>query len=158
MMRSACLALLFLLLNQPALSQTAPPRVEASYVLDERDPSAERVLEELKRHIERRALPLLASGQELSVALMSLHLAGQKSWTHGHNGVRVISDGTPVRIELAFRLTDSANGVVSQGTRLLRSPGYFVADRGNDPLRFEKELLDDWLSREFAAPKSRPTS
>ncbi|HUN67998.1 MAG TPA: DUF3016 domain-containing protein [Burkholderiales bacterium] len=140
--------------SSPAGTQTlAPPRVEASYVADPRDPGNDRALEALKRHLERRAPRLLAPGQKLSVEILSVYRAGHKSWTPGNDGVRVITDGAPARIELAFTLTDGAEVLIAQGKRSLRSPTYFVADRGGDPLRFEKELLDDWLLKEFSPPR-----
>ena len=44
----------------------------------------------------------------------------------------------------------SPDATLLEGTRSLRNPDFFVADRGGDPLRFEKDLLDDWLKREIS--------
>ena len=127
------------------------PVAQVTYVVDSRDPASERVLLGLKLHLERQAPKQLALGQKLSVEILSVYRAGHRSWTPGNDGVRVVTDSTPARIELAFRLMDTAGAQLAQGTRLLRSPDFFLADRGGDPLRFEKELLDTWLAREFAA-------
>ena len=140
----------------PALAQaTERARVEASYVSDPRGPAGERILQELKRYIERSAPKRLVPGQSLSVELLHVYRAGHRSWTPGNDGVRVITDSSPARIELAFALSDGAGAVLAEGTRSLRNPDYFVADRGGggDPLRFEKALLDDWLAREFVPRK-----
>jgi hypothetical protein len=132
------------------------PRVQATYVVDSRDPSVEPILAELKRHLEQRAPQVLQPGQKLAVALLAVRLAGERSGSLGQQGVRVYSDGAPARIELSFSLRDGAGAVLSQGARALRSPLNFVSEnRGSDPLRFEKSLLDDWLKQEFGA-KSWP--
>jgi hypothetical protein len=138
------------LLGLPAGAQAPDPaRVEVTYVANPRAPAAERILQDLRTYLERRAAGMLGPGRKLSVQLLSVYRAGHRSWTPGNDGVRVVTDATPARIELAFRLRDAAGAATSEGTRLLRSPDYFVADRGGDPLRFEKALLDDWLAREF---------
>jgi len=141
----------------PAQAQapaSASARVEASYAVNPRDPGNERFLEALTRHLERRAPRLLAPGQKLSVEILSVYRAGHRSWTPGNDGLRVITDGAPARIELAFTLSDGAGVPIAQGKRSLRSPAYFVGDRNGDPLRFEKELLDDWLTKEFGPARS----
>jgi hypothetical protein len=146
--------LLALLLLACALAPLAralePARVEATYVVNPRDPRGERVLAELARHLQRRGTAALAPGQKLSVELLAVYRAGHRSWTPGNDGVRVITDSTPARIELAFQLRDAADATLAEGTRSLRNPDFFVADRGGDPLRFEKDLLDDWLKREIS--------
>ncbi len=147
MKRAVVLALAFLCAPVQA-GEVA--RVEATYVVDPRDAASERVLQGLKVHLERQAPKLLAPGQQLSVEILSVYRAGHRSWTPGNDGVRVVTDSTPARIELSFRLQDAAGIQLAQGTRLLRSPDFFLADRGGDPLRFEKDLLDTWLAREFA--------
>jgi hypothetical protein len=134
-----------------AAGQVAAPRVEARYVADSRDPATGRVLEELKQHIERSGQRVLAPGQKLQVDLLAVYLAGRRSGSGEHYGVRVYSDGMPARFELAFSLRDASNAPIAEGRRSLRSTGYFLANHGKDPLRYEKELLDDWLQREFAA-------
>lgn len=146
--------LLALLLSAPfaAYCQTAAtPRVDATYVANPRDLRGERFLQELTRHLGRRAPAVLAPGQQLSVELLSVYRAGHSSWTPGNDGIRVITDSAPARIELAFTLRDAAGTTLAEGTRSLRSPNYFAADSGGggDPLRFERKLLDDWLGKEF---------
>ena len=136
-----------------AYAQTAPaPRIDATYVANPRDVRGERVLQELTRHLVRRAPAALSPGQHLSVQLRSVYRAGHSSWTPGNDGVRVITDSAPARIELAFTLRDAAGATLAEGDRSLRSADYFAADSGGggDPLRFERKLLDDWLARDIA--------
>ena len=129
------------------------PRVDATYVANPRDMRGERVLQELSRHLGRRAPAVMSPGQKLSVQLLSVYRAGHNSWTPGNDGVRVITDSSPARIELAFTLSDASGATLAEGTRTLRSPEFFAADGGGggDPLRFERRLLDDWLKNEFPA-------
>jgi hypothetical protein len=145
-------AALFLSVTAPVPAQ-APARVEATYVANPRDIRGERVLQELTRHLGRRAPAVLAPGQQLSVELLSVYRAGHNSWSPGNDGVRVITDSAPARIELAFTLRDADGATLAEGARSLRSPEFFAGDSGGggDPLRFERRLLDDWLKAEFAA-------
>jgi hypothetical protein len=60
----------------------------------------------------------------------------------------------PPRIDLEFRLTDDAGTVVKQGQRELRDPLYLTRAvfRDSDRLRYDTDLLADWLRREFGGP------
>lgn len=147
-MRRFCAALTLALLAAPAQAQTPqPPRVEVSSI-EGGSAGADRALRELRAYLERNAVRFLAPGQSLAV-LLTDDRAGHESRTPGSFGVRVISDTVPARIELRFVLKDSANAEIAAGSRSLRSPHYFTGDRGGDPLRFEKTLLDNWLAKEF---------
>jgi hypothetical protein len=68
--------------------------------------------------------------------------------------VRVVKDIYPPRIDLRFRLTDADGRTLSEGERSLRDSAFLTRDGldSNDPLRFEKRLLDSWLRKEFATP------
>src|SRR5262249_49735583 len=70
---------------------------------------------------------------------------------------RVMIDIYAPRIRLEFRLTGRDGKVVSSGSRDLSDPLYLTRAvlLATDPLRYEKNLLRDWLEREFAG---RPTS
>ncbi len=59
----------------------------------------------------------------------------------------------PPRIDLEFRLVDGQGAVVKQGRRVLRDPLYLTraATSDSDRLRYDKQLLGDWLRQEFGA-------
>ncbi|HRJ48604.1 MAG: hypothetical protein RLZZ129_120 [Verrucomicrobiota bacterium] len=115
-------------------------------------------LEALKQHIEQRAPGHLAAGQKLTVTLTEVDLAGDfEPWRsrQGLDDVRIVKDIYPPRIDLEFKLTDAAGNVVSEGKRELRDLAFMMKlsiDR-NDPFRHEKELLNDWLRRDFKKAK-----
>ena len=108
-------------------------------------------LEQLARYLAARAAPLLRPGQRLSIVITDVDRAGAyEPWRRKLGDVRIVRNVYPVRIDLAFRLEDGNGVVLEQGERKLRD-SYFL-DRWhtpNDPLRYEKALLDDWLEREL---------
>ncbi|MGH8667219.1 MAG: DUF3016 domain-containing protein, partial [Burkholderiales bacterium] len=121
----------------------------------ERNPGDDRVrafhLDRLARYLTERAAPLLRAGQRLSIVITDVDRAGAyEPWRRKLGDVRIVRNVYPVRIDLSFRLEDGNGVVLEQGERKLRD-SYFL-DRWhnpNDPLRYEKALLDDWLEREL---------
>jgi hypothetical protein len=108
-------------------------------------------LEELRKHLQKRATPLLAEGQVLTVNITNVDMAGEyEPWRL--RDVRVVQDLYPPRIDLRFSLTGADGALIRQGERklsdmtfLMGINAYFPSDR----LRYEKALLDAWLEREF---------
>ena len=110
-------------------------------------------LEELRRHIQRRASRLLADGQNLTVTIIDVDMAGSfEPWRPLMNDVRIVRDSYPPRIDLYFQLTGADGAVVKDGKRALRDTTFLMTTilYHNDLLRYEKTLLDGWLEREFA--------
>ena len=110
-------------------------------------------LDALKQHIEKRAADLVPADHKLTVTLTEVDLAGDfEPWGRPEmQDVRIVKDIYPPRIDLEFKLTDAAGVVVKEGKRELRDLAFMMKlsiDR-NDPNRHEKELLNDWLRREF---------
>ncbi len=114
-------------------------------------------LGQLARYVQSRAASLLPVGQTLAVTITDIQRAGRcEPWRGPRmDDVRVIKNIYPPRIDLSFRLSDANGHVVAEGTRKLSDMGFLqrggVLD-SNDPLRYEKRLLSDWLRRELAAP------
>ncbi len=111
-------------------------------------------LEELRRHIQWRASHLLADGQNLTVTIIDVDMAGSfEPWRPLMNDVRIVRDSYPPRIDLYFQLTDADGAVVKDGKRELRDMAFLMTTimYHNDPLRHEKTLLDGWLEREFGS-------
>lgn len=112
-------------------------------------------LGQLARYAERRADRVIASGQTLKVTITDIQRAGQcEPWRGPYlDDTRIVKDIYPPRIDLHFTLADAQGQIVSEGDRKLTDMAFM--HRGdllnqNDPLRFEKRLLDDWLRKEFA--------
>lgn len=118
--------------------------------------SSERVraayLEELRAHLVARIAPRLAAGQQVVVSVTDVDMAGE--FEPSRPSTRVIRDLYAPRIDLAFRVT-SGGAFVREGERKLRDQMFVAqaATYGEDPLRYEKALLDRWVEREFGASK-----
>ena len=123
------------------------------------DRARDAYLGELKRYIERRTVPRIAEGQQLTITITNINMAGNfEPWRDPQAGnVRIVREVYPARIDLEFRLTDAGGAVLSEGRRTLRSFGYPVSPTvySSDPLLYEKVLLGDWLEREFSRQDSQ---
>lgn len=123
-----------------------------------RDAARQAYLDELERHIRRRAGTRVPDGQQLTVRVSQIDMAGSFEPWRGHAGhVRIVRDVYPPRIDLDFVLSAANGKVVKSGARKLRDlsflgrPGLY----GTDALRYEKALVDDWLESELGTPLSR---
>lgn len=161
-----CATLALLLFAPLALSAA-----EATVKLDWTDPAAfadtrqsmcqssigpEEWLADLARHVDSRAKPLLAPGQHLSITITDVRRAGQCEPWRGPRGsdIRVIKEPYSPRIDLRYVLADQDGKVLREGTGALRDLAFLQRGslNANDPLRFEKRMLDDWLRKTFPAP------
>ena len=110
-------------------------------------------LETLRKQVVRTADRLLPAGQRLDVTFTDIKLAGSFEPWRGpqFDDVRIVKDIYPPRIDLRFVLRGSDDQVIAEGERKLRDPGFLTRSiaNANDPLRYEKRLLDEWLRREF---------
>jgi hypothetical protein len=109
-------------------------------------------LQALEKHVEGRAARMLASGERLAIDIADLDRAGRpEPWRTGSSNVRVVRDVYPARIALSFRVVGADGAALKQGERVLSGPLPVAAAAayGEDPLRYEKALLDDWLEREL---------
>ncbi|MEO7874909.1 MAG: DUF3016 domain-containing protein [Dokdonella sp.] len=116
-------------------------------------------LTELARHLRFRADRALPAGERLNVTFTDVDRAGTfEPWRGPRwDDVRIIKDFYPPRIDLHFSVTDADGGIVAEGDRTLRDPGFLNRSVGSssDPLRYEKRLLDDWLRHEFRGTRKR---
>lgn len=115
---------------------------------------------ELAEYLRERALKKLPPGQRLEVEITDIRRAGRYEPWHGVQlqDVRILRDYYPPRMELRFVRTDAQGKVIDQGERILTDPGYMmgspVVANSSDPLRYEKAMIDRWLTRELAEPVS----
>ena len=125
---------------------------------DENERGARDYLPPFKEHIEREAGRLLGAGQKLTVTFTDIDMAGAFEPWRGpqFSDVRIIKDIYPPRLVLNFTLTDADGRVLKQGERKLSDLAFLLritrAFR-DDPLRYEKELIDDWLDTELREAK-----
>ena len=113
----------------------------------------DQLLREIKSHMESLALNYLAAGQSLEIRVTDVDLAGDFEPWRGidFDHIRIIKDVYPPRMTLEFRLTDAAGKVVAEGQRRLQNLGYLlsVAMPTNDPLRYDKDMIRDWMRQVF---------
>jgi hypothetical protein len=117
------------------------------------DKGRDAILEELRRFITTRAEPLLPPGHTLSLTFLDVDLAGDYEFWRGPNmqDVRIVKDIYPPRFLFRFVIKDDAGKVLKEGERRLTDLGFMqrlTIDR-QDPLRYEKDLLGDWLRSEL---------
>jgi hypothetical protein len=114
------------------------------------------LLSELKQHLEKRGAKHLSANQRLEIKVTEVDLAGDFEPWRGpqFHDVRIVKDLYPPRVNLEFRLIGADGKVISEGKRELRDLGYMLslAMPTSDPLRYDKEMLTDWLRREFKRP------
>jgi len=107
----------------------------------------------LTRHVRERASRALSEGQKLEVTFTHIERAGSVEPWRGPStdNVRIVRDIYPPRIDLTFRLLAADGSTLASGKRQLRDLGFMSRTNMyvNDPLRFEKTLLDDWVRDEF---------
>jgi hypothetical protein len=117
------------------------------------DRGREAVLGELKQHLVTHGAKYLAKGERLQITVTDVDLAGDFEPWRGINfhDIRIVKDIYPPRVNLEFKLVDAEGKVISEGKRQLRDLGYLMgmAMPTSDPLRFDKEMLNDWLRQEF---------
>ncbi|HEX4327229.1 MAG TPA: DUF3016 domain-containing protein [Burkholderiales bacterium] len=151
----------------PAVHGVEAPKVQVEYVHPENfadvgdgfrggDAARSAYLEALNRHLQARAARVLGNGQSLKVSITEVDMAGEfEPWRIAGADVRIVRNIYPARIDLSFRLADAGGAVVKEGERRLRDTGFTddVTRYSDDPLRYEKALIDAWVEREFPAPR-----
>ena len=109
---------------------------------------------DLAGYLRSSATERLQAGETLEVELLDVDRAGDYEPWHGPRGddIRITRDIYPPRINLRFRHLDAGGQVLAEGERRLSDGGFMsrtLSHRSTDPLRYEKQLLDDWLAREL---------
>jgi hypothetical protein len=116
------------------------------------------ILELLKTYLQERAQAYVPEGSTLSVTIKDVDLAGDFEPWRGlaAHDVRIVKEIYVPRIKLAFRLTDANGEVVKQGNRDLRDLNFMMGSLGtfNEPYRYEKAMIDNWLRSEFERVKT----
>ncbi len=112
---------------------------------------ADDYLKPLQAYMAQRAARILAPGQRLDIEVTDVDRAGEYEPWRGprFDDVRIIKDIYPPRMELDFTLYDANGNVLRKGHRKLRDPGFLSRNAGTDqdPLRYEKSLIDLWLRK-----------
>jgi hypothetical protein len=114
----------------------------------------ERVLQDLRRHFDKLAAALPAN-QQLNVEVTDVDLAGE-TWPARMRGedIRIMKGGADwPRITLRYSITQNGQ-VIKRGEDSLSDMAYqqhTTRYGGDDPLRYEKSMLDQWFHERVAA-------
>lgn len=111
------------------------------------------LLDELARFVRQTGERAIPADRKLEVRVTDVDMAGEFEPWRGPQleATRFMREVYPPRIDLEFTLTDAGGHVVAAGKRALRNPLYLTraAMLKDDRLRYEKELLREWLRSEF---------
>ncbi|MFG3448764.1 DUF3016 domain-containing protein [Stenotrophomonas sp. NPDC047960] len=115
---------------------------------------------QLAEALRKSAVKRLPPGQTLEVRFTDIKRAGDFEPQHGPraNDIRIMRDVYPPRITLDFTLRDAGGRVLQEGKDVkLVGLNYLqngVGLRSNsDPLRYEEQMLDDWLRKLLTATR-----
>lgn len=114
---------------------------------------------ELAEHLRKRALKQLPPGERLEVEITDIRRAGTYEPWHGasYQDVRFMRDHYPPRLELRFQRVDANGRVIEEGERKLVDAAYLMRSSmfgTSDPLRYEKTMIDRWLTQELGRSKT----
>jgi hypothetical protein len=112
---------------------------------------------QLAEHLRNSAAKQLQPGEKLQVESTDITRAGEYEPWRGpdFDRVRYIRDRYPPRMQFNYTLTGNNGQVLAQGERKLRDSGFMMGSlpiNQNDPLRYEKRMIDNWLRRDLRAP------
>ena len=113
-------------------------------------------LDELGRHVAKRAARTLPDGERLLVTITDVQRAGRVEPWHGSgtSDLSIVRDTTPPRIDLDFRLIGPNGAVLKEGARRLRDISFLdhAGFHRGEALAHEKNLIDDWMRSDFGSP------
>lgn len=109
---------------------------------------------QLADHLRKEAERRLPEGERLEVTINDIDRAGRYEPGRGihMDSIRIMRDFYPPMMDLTFKRYDAAGNVVDEGERRLRDTMYLSnasVTRSSDNLRYEKQMIDDWLRREL---------
>lgn len=113
----------------------------------------ENLLATLTAHLQKLGQKYLPEGQRLQIEITDIDLAGSIEYPRNAGPVRVMRQFTPPSITLRWHLQSAGKDSPLQDVTL-RDSNYQMninAYSEGDPLRYEKQMLDDWFKRSFAA-------
>ena len=112
-------------------------------------------LDELSRYVAKRASRTLPEGQRLLVTITDVQRSGMlEPWRRGGMAdVRIVRDTTPPRIDLTYQLVSQNGAVLKEGSRRLTDAAFLnrTGSHRDELLSHEKNLIDDWMRRDFGS-------
>ena len=124
------------------------------------DKGRDDLLGEIKQFIESRANSYLREDQRLEITFTDVDLAGDFEPSQGarFDNVRLMKGIYPPRLTFEFRLTDATGRVLNEGKRKLTDQTFQMRllrpGSEDDSLRYEKDLLIDWMHEDLGSAKT----
>lgn len=154
-----------------AAMQASPSRVFVTFIEPEQftdvrraelTPASPGLLRELENFLIDAGSRYVPRDMKLNIRITDINLVGDFELFRGPQAdqVRIVRGLYPPRIVLEFELLDSTAKVIKTGQRELTDLDYQLraAYPRDDYLRYEKDILRDWLRAEFAGLSGRLAS
>jgi hypothetical protein len=111
------------------------------------------VLAALRTHLQRLGAAHLARNRNLSITVLDIDLAGWDAASRGPERLRIMRGVTWPKMRVRYVLSEGRK-VIASGEELI-SDHFYLSRYGmassSDPLRHEKNRLDDWFRQKFSA-------
>ena len=122
------------------------------------DKGRDAILERLREYLVERADKALPAGQKLVITFTDIDLAGEYEPWRGpqFSDVRIVKSIYPPSLKFSYKITDATGKTVKEGKEDLRDLAFemrLTSDR-QDTLRYEKDILRDWIGTVTRAPKA----
>jgi Protein of unknown function (DUF3016) len=122
------------------------------------------VMQQLEAHLKKLGESYLPKGDKLEIVVMDIDMAGAyEPWrTPNLTRTRFIRDIYRPKLALHYRWQDKDGAVKAEKDETVSDLNYLMRQetrkyQDNDPLRYEKTLLDRWFRETFSATeKSAP--
>lgn len=112
------------------------------------------ILERIRRYVTRVADETLPPGYHMAITFTDITLAGEfEPWRGpGWDDTRVVKPSLPPDFKFDYRVTNPSGKVIRQGTAHIHNSFFNLELESDtdDPLRFEKSELGDWLRRNLS--------
>lgn len=111
------------------------------------------ILDRFREFLTSGSKRFIPNGCKLSITFTDIDLAGDFEPWRGPNWdeVRIVKAIYPPRFKFTWTVTDAAGKVIKQGREDICDLSFDMRLTANldDPLRFEKDILRDWMSSEL---------
>jgi hypothetical protein len=125
------------------------------------EPTSGGVLRELETFLIETGARYVPENLRLNIRITNVDLAGDFELFRGPQAdqVRITKGLYPPHIALDFELADTAGNIVKSGKRNLTDIDYQLRSvyPSEDYLRYEKDILRDWLRAGFGSVKAAPS-
>jgi hypothetical protein len=116
------------------------------------DRGRDAILSKIREFLVARSALKLPEGYKLRITFTDIDLAGDFEPWRGHGewaDVRIIKPIYPPAFKFTYAVADPSGKVVKEGSENIRDLNFqlrAVSTDDDDPLRYEKDILSEWLN------------